>query len=418
VVPLCVTPSTIVLTFLKSLFNRPLNQDQFADMVLTSLQRQWPGRTFVLDKEKFQINEAGGMMIYLRNIYMDYRQANPADRKQQLDRFVRGLAPTDIALEEFDAVKERLLPVLRNLCGMDLLRIDAGDDKLLSEMCSYRPLSDELGIVLAIDSELNIRQIGSDALTQWGKTFDDVLQVAIDNLRHKAAPSFQEITRGLFVSQYGDYYDAPRMLVPELIWQLPVGARPVVMAPNRCCLLVCSADDANALSSMVDHARHMLLEESRPLNAEMFMLTAKGWNTWLPSGEPGQKLGRLQREIIANDYADQKQALDALHEKVERDVFVASQSLIERKSDGQLISYAVLGNGVHTLLPKADLIFLVEEEGGDALMVTMAEFLEIAATFVKRLSYVMPRYEVVEFPDAGCLAALRERAISIDAVRV
>ena len=71
VVPLCVTPSTIVLTFLKSLFNRPLNQDRFADMVLVSLQRQWPGRTFVLDKEKFQINEPGGMMIYLRNIYMD-----------------------------------------------------------------------------------------------------------------------------------------------------------------------------------------------------------------------------------------------------------------------------------------------------------------------------------------------------------
>ena len=114
-VPLCVTPSTIVLTFLKSLFNRPINQDRFADIVLVSLQRQWPGRTFVLDKEKFQINEPGGMMIYLRNIYMDYRQANPAERKQQLDRFVRGLVPTDNTPEEFEAVKELVLPVLSSL---------------------------------------------------------------------------------------------------------------------------------------------------------------------------------------------------------------------------------------------------------------------------------------------------------------
>jgi hypothetical protein len=93
---------------------------------------------------------------------------------------------------------------------------------------------------------------------------------------------------------------------------------------------------------------------------------------------------------------------------------VASQSLIERKSDSLLISFAVLGNGVHTYLPKSDLIFLLENEGGEPLIVTMAHFLEIAAAYVARLPFVLPRYEVVAFPDADCLEKLRECATTID----
>ncbi|RZJ56566.1 MAG: hypothetical protein EON49_17745 [Acidovorax sp.] len=89
--------------------------------------------------------------------------------------------------------------------------------------------------------------------------------------------------------------------------------------------------------------------------------------------------------------------------------FVATHTLVERSADGQLISYAVLPRDVHTWLPTADLVLPSEDEGTDPLIVTMADFLEIAGSGAKRLPYVLSRYEVVAFPDAGSMARLRAK---------
>lgn len=402
-----------MLSILRKLINRPVDQQKFADTVLNALQRAWPTSTFTLDREKFQIQQSGGGLIYLQNFFLDYSRAEPKLRREQLDRFVQGVVTPNTQDVGYEDVKEQLLPVLRNLSGMDLVRIEGGDDKPLTFVMEFRPLSDELGMALAIDSELSITQIGSDAMTRWGKSFEELLGVAIDNLRHKAAPSFHQVSPGLFSSHYGDYYDAPRMLVQELIWQLPIGSNPVVMVPNRVCLLVCSADDPVALGDLVEQARSILLEESRPLSDEMFKLTDGSWTAWHPAGEPGKKLRRLQREFLVSGYAEQKQALEGLHEKSGIDVFVASQVLVERKEDGQLISYAVLTNGVHTWLPKADLVFLLEEVDAEPLVVSMSDFLECVGATAKLLPYVLPRYEVIDFPNEDCMSWLKERATSL-----
>lgn len=407
-----------MFAIINKLLDRPLNEEKFADLVLDMLRRTWPAHTFTLEKEKFQITQSGGMMINLHNIYLDYRSAEPALRKEQLDRFVGGIVVVDDQEFSYEDVQERLLPVLRSLSGADLMRIDAGDEKALSEVLEFLPLSEEIGIALAIDSELSIRQLGGGDLARWGKTFDEVLQVGIGNLRHLAAASFRELDRGLFASEYGDYYDAPRMLVQELIWQLPVGANPVVMVPNRNCLFVCRAEDTGALDHMIEHARSILFEESRPLSAEMFKLTETTWTPWIPLGESGLKLRRLQREFTASGYAEQKEALDTLHDQVDKDIFVATQTLVERPVDGQLVSYCVLTKGVHTWLPKADLVCLIEEPDAASVIVTMTDFLSIAGSFAKRLPYVLPRYEIVEFPGEECMAILRERATGVNAISV
>lgn len=402
-----------MFSFLSKFLHRPVDEEKFGNIVLKELQRARPSETFTLDREKFLIQYGGGGRIFLHNVYIDYCRAKPKLRKAQIDILVQGVIAPSVQEISFADAKDHLLPVLRNLSGIDLLRIEGGDDKPLSDAMEFRSLTDELGIGVAIDTELTIVQVGSDALTRWGKTFDELLQVAIDNLRHKAAPSFYQLGPGFFASNYGDHHDAARILIQELIWQLPVGAHPVVMVPNRTCLLVCSAENTEALTILIDQARAILLENSRPLSAEMLELVDGSWRPWCPPGEVGQKLRRLQRELLVGDYAQQKQALDSTLEKAGRDVFVATHSLVERKEDNQLISYAVLAKGVYTWLPKADLVCLLEGETADALFVSMGDFLACAGSAAKRLPYVLPRYEVQEFPDPHCMAQLRERATSI-----
>lgn len=404
-----------MLGLIKKLFNRPPTQRQFGPMALAALRKAWPDHTFTLDQPRFQIQHAGGAVLYLHNIHLDYCRADPSQRADQLDRFVRGVVAASPEGVDYDTAKGQLLPVLRNLSGIDLIRIEHGDDKPLSEVMTFRPMSGELGVAVAIDSELAITQIGGDVLKQWGISFDELLHVAVDNLRHKASPAFTEVGPGLFVSQYGDFYDAPRMLVPEIFWQLPLGSQPVAMVPNRSCMFVCGSENLTAMDDMVSRARPMLLEESRPLSGEMFKLQDGQWTSWCPPEAPGLSLRRLQREILAIGYAEQKSALDALHEKTRKDVFVGTQKLVQRDEDGQLLSYAVLTDGVHTLLPQADVLCLLFGEDMEQLMVRMSDFLDAAGAFVQPRDYVPPRYEVVRFPDAACIDRLRPLATTIAA---
>jgi hypothetical protein len=111
-------------------------------------------------------------------------------------------------------------------------------------------------------------------------------------------------------------------------------------------------------------------------------------------------------------------AMDIARETAGTDGFAATQTLLERSSDGQLISYAVLSRDVHTWQPTADVVLVHDEEGAAPLIVAMADFLEIAGSLAQQMSHVLPRYEVVEFPDAECMARLRARATSMDAVNV
>lgn len=404
-----------MLGFFKKFFNRPPTQQQFGPMALNALRKAWPDQTFTLDLPKFLIQQAGGAVIYLHNIHLDYCNADPSQRADQLDRFARGVVAPGPEGVDYDTAKGQLLPVLRNLSGIDLIRIEHGDDKPLSAVMDFKHLSDELGVAVAIDSELAITQIGGDVLKQWGLSFDELLHVAIDNLRHKAAPAFTEVGPGLFASQYGDYYDAPRMLVPEIIWQLPLGSQPVVMVPNRTCMFVCGSENLAALDAMVARARPMLLDESRPLSGEMFKLQDAQWTSWCPPGTPGLNLRRLQREILAIGYAEQKAALDTLHDKAGKDVFVGTQELVLRDEDGQLLSFAVLTDGVHTLLPHADVLCLLIGEDMEKLIVRMSDFLDVAGAFLQRREYVLTRYEVARFPDAACIDRLRPLATTIAA---
>lgn len=78
----------------------------------------------------------------------------------------------------------------------------------------------------------------------------------------------------------------------------------------------------------------------------------------------------------------------------------------------------MLTKGVHTWLPKADLVCLIEEPDAATVIVAMTDFLSIAGSFAKRLPYVLPRYEIVEFPGEECMAILRERATGVNAISV
>mgnify|MGYP007003618396 FL=1 len=81
-----------MLSFIRRLFDRKPGTEQVARLLLQELQRLLPDEKLVLDPEQFLIRRADGGTVYLHNLYTDYCQARPAERREQIERFALGLS--------------------------------------------------------------------------------------------------------------------------------------------------------------------------------------------------------------------------------------------------------------------------------------------------------------------------------------
>ena len=383
--------------------------DDVALALMPHLRALRPDANFDFDAALGMIRVRDGGVINLANLHADYLRTPADQREHALRTFAMGVLPPEVPASFADA-RDALLPALRYLPGIDQSRIVAEHDSLDSITDSMLPFSPSLLVSVVHDTEHAMQQVSADILKDWGMTPAQALEVAVDNLRHKAPPRFHEVVPGLWCSDYGDFYDAARILLPELAWQLRLFGTPVAMVPNRACLWIAGDQDAEALLAMIARAREVLTAQSRPLASEMLRLEEGRWLPWQPPmPEAAAALARLQTEFTAADYAAQKQALDEIHQRRGLDVFVASCSLVQRP-DGGLISYSVLTKGVDTWLPRTDRVVLLDPDQpkGAKKIVEWSAFEAQLGPLIDVLAFVPPRFHVREHPSDEAIASLPE----------
>jgi len=383
---------------LARLFGATPTKNELAKKVLVALRAAHPGDNFAYDESQYQIRGKGSLVMNLDNLYLDYCRSTRNERQTQIERFIAGMTAEDIPDSFLDA-QPNLLPVLRHLAGLELSLLSMDEERQKGDFFTQfamQPFSEELAIGIAFDSEVSIQQVGNKTLETWGKTLDEVLAVALDNLRHKAAPKFEEISPGFFVSQFDDYYDASRLLLPELAWQLPLNGNPVAMVPNRICLLITGDRDEAGLEAMLATAEGLLRDQSRPLGTEMFRLDGTAWTPWKPSGAVEIRLHDLRIQMRAGDYKAQQEVLSATAERRGEDVFVATFGLTKQPNDDRIFSYSVLTKSVHTWLPKTDRVCANDLDTKEQLMVPWSVFESAAGDILEPMSYVLPRYRVAK----------------------
>ena len=313
--------------------------------------------------------------------------------------------PTDFA-----GARAHILPVLRHVAGLENVQLEIKPENAASVWAEFpmQPFSGDLAIAVAFDSKNAVQQVGTPTLDKWQRSVDEVLAIALDNLRAKAPARFELHAPGLYVSRYGDYYDASRLLLPELAWQLPVRGVPVAMVPNRMCLLVTGENDAKGIAAMITVAEKILIEDPRPLGAEMFRAANHAWNSWQPDGANGVHLHNLQLRMRISDYAHQKRALEHRMSLTGEDIFVANFTVAQRKGVEQYHSFSVLTKGTDTLLPKTELVCLTNSEANETVSVPWSVFEHIAGYLLEPLPLFLPRYRVRKFPTEGEIDRLRE----------
>ncbi|WP_374669808.1 hypothetical protein [Ramlibacter sp.] len=399
------------MSFLARLFRRRPTEAESAQALIERMRALRPDLSFDY-RPKEGVIRTGDGMVSLANFHFEYARAGAADREQILHVFAQGIAPPRMP-DTLAEARPRLLPAMRHLVTLDLARIASGrlDDASIGS--GLQPFSDELAVEVVYDTEHTMASVGADQLAAWGLDTPAAMQLAIDNLRDKLPSRFEALAPGLWRSDYGDFYDAARALLPDHIHQIGVAGRPVAMIVNRACLLVAGEGDEQALAAMLKVARHMLQQEARPLSAEMLRLDVGRWLPWRPP-QPAiaQALRRLQQEQLAGDYDAQQRALEqhALEKQVE--IFVASHQLMQSPG-GQLQSYCVVTRGVPTWLPRADLVMLVDPAAGEARPnpVRWEVFEREAGPLLRRLPCRLPRFEIRDYPDAATLARMEPAAL-------
>jgi hypothetical protein len=102
-----------MLSFIRGLFDRKPGTEQVAKLLLRELHGFLPGEQLFLDLDQFLIRRAYSGVIYLNNLYIDYCQARPARRREEITRFAFAvMSAGGDKPATLDEVKPRLLPIL------------------------------------------------------------------------------------------------------------------------------------------------------------------------------------------------------------------------------------------------------------------------------------------------------------------
>ena len=119
-------------------------------------------------------------------------------------------------------------------------------------------------------------------------------------------------------------------LIKDAIRHFQVKGDHIAMIPNRENLIVVGSEDVEGLAGMVKLAAKAM-KEPRPISGIALRLDGDDWTPWLPdASHPSYKaFQELQLQSFGQDYAQQKEMLDKLHEKNGEDVFVANFSAIK-----------------------------------------------------------------------------------------
>lgn len=401
--------------WLKGLFGRAQPQrDEFVQLLLRHLQVQFPGDVFEYDEKAFSVRRSSGgngsLFINLANLYTDYCHTDRAGRAAIVAAFLAS-AKADPLPATLAEARTQLLPVIRSINSLDLL---PGEDGVITHgdphvQFGLLPFGAGLGIGIVFDTPHSMIHVGREQIEKWQVSAQAALDIALDNLRHKAAPQFASLAPGMYVSRYDDLYDATRLLLPELAWQLPLKGTPVAMIPNRGCLILAGDQDEAAIAVMLGLARKVLEEQARPLSAAMFRLSSSGWEAWAPQGAAGNELHNLQRYMADADYATQQSALNTMLEQSGQDVFVANLKLVQKQGSPRIESYAVISRGVSTWVPQCDLLVFNDPESNQILFVPWQIVLAVVPDLLEPLPYVLPRFKVQAFPDQAQLKEMKAR---------
>lgn len=397
------------------LFGSKPTPAKFASLMTDAARRLGITDTVRFDADAFSltIGADASRVLNLHNAYNDYCRATKDKRAGVIASYATAFVPPSIPAT-FAAVRPGLLPILRGRVTPDMLRLtQACTNDVKHDALATLPFSEDAVLMLAYDTEHTVHPITESMLAGWGVSIEECLAVALDNLRDRTVASFDEVVPGVFVSAWNDSYDTSRLLFPDIVHQLNLGAEPVMMIPTRGRMFATSGVNLAGMLAMTELAQRCVDDEGRHISALMYRFHRGRAVEHLPEEPVAAKLKALQAQLLASDYGGQKELLEKFHERKGIDIFIASCQLMQT-ADGGVVTMGVWTEGVPSLLPKTSMVVLNRLDGNgepvEMIAVAWDELMNKTGALKLLDASYPPRYRTTEFPPK----AVRDTLVTIE----
>lgn len=394
----------------KMFSRKPPEKSEFAQIVTRAFEAAGISGTEYRESE-FAVKIPGReATVFLHNTYAQYCKAQPSDRKAVVAKLVASFGSIPEVPADFKSARQHLMPVVRDSAYFNLSQLLTRLNPSREPSWDAKPLVDGLILALAYDSEHSITSLDRKSLQGWGIAFEAAFGIAKDNLWERTDPNRFVGQNGVYWGEWGDSYDSSRILFPELIYRLSLDGDPVAYVPNRDTLLVTGKNNVEGLRGLLKRGRETHFEQGHPVSPDLYLLEDGAWKTYIPEDLELHRLWmetRRQRDAV--NYAQQKEVLDKLPEYDE--VFVAKLSLFTRE-DESVFSACVWPRDVDSLLPRAEIIALVLDEGStESVMVLWDAAVPVIGHLLEQVPGLTPsRFRAREFPTDREIARLRSVA--------
>jgi hypothetical protein len=342
--------------------------------------------------------------VFLRNVFHECQGDDPAERADRVRRLVTGVVgPKSPLPTAWAEVRPRLRPVLRGATF--------GQQGPMAAPLS-RPALPYLREFVVIDTPTTMAYVLAEKVAEWGVTEAEVFAVARANVSGQVGePGDGSPTIVRFVDD-GDAYFVGRLLVDGWLAGLAgqVGGRPVAFIPDHSTLIV-GPDRPDGLATLYEMAESDYTQAARSLSPQGYTVDDRGRVVpyRAPAGHPlAAAVHRAETILAHTEYEAQAEVLKQELERDDIDIFVATLMVMGRP-DGSLFSVATWGRDVDSLLPAADYVAFVSDDGlFQVPWPVVAD--EVDLRPVDRC-YPL-RYRVGDWPEPGVLNRLRTRAVN------
>ncbi len=351
--------------------------------------------------------------LHLSNLFLETRECSPEERRERVRSVLRGLddGKADLSWEQ---VKDSLVPLVR-------LRSFASNApvQLLS-----RPFLPFVPMFVGIDRRETIMVAHENHLRDWQQNLDDVFTLALANLQahlveDEVEPYDPTAPYPIWHVAREDSYESSRLALPGYLaaFRDRVEGNPIAIIPHRSALIITGDARPEAVERLAQIAEAEFAASPRALSPAVYTLGPDAGVEPLrvPDDHPlCARLGRGQRILAANCYAEQKQVLDADFAREEQDIFVATLGCLEKPEGGQLTTWASMARDVDALLPEADVVALSWTDGGETQHVTVpwqALRTHAPECLERDERYDPPRWRVRGWPSDETLEILRDAEV-------
>ena len=386
------------MSFLTKWLGKPTRED-FAEEFVNALQNAGIGESLEYDPGQFTITY-GDNILFLENAYKDYCATPRRHRSDVIQKYVAADQERGEEVpEHFEVGLDRYFPHLRSQAFFsmsDLLFRSRGiQSKFDSAFLSF---CGDLCTSLVYDRPNSVQSITATMLKDWGRSFEDALSVAQNNLFQATSGPLIEVTKGLYTAPWEDIYNGTRILLPHLFEDLKLPGNPVALVPTRETLLVVGSEDAQCLIKAAEFAREAS-QSGRRLSAVPLVLENGAWKNFeLPIAHPAYNIFRRARTLeLAMDYEGQQSVLQQVEGE---EFYVSNLMLAENKATGELCSYSVWSEGIKSLLPASEFISFAKQNG-TVQTYKWKDVHRIFGSLMQPCGLHPERYRIIDFPDVS-----------------